>query len=334
MPKCYLCGEDFHQVFHCHGCDHDYCDLHINNEIHGCDLMKEEHMHRPYATPQQTYINVGPSMPPSANYSSSQPQLIQTSGPTRGRTDGSYTWYRSEMSLPENAFSIDSGIDFKGILFPYKSEISHFLIGVVMIYLIGLLAFYNAQLIEYNYAWAIFMLAGFYATAFLFHELGHRQVAKHFQFPTKFRLLTFGMVLTFVSLTTGLLFLNSSIPAPTLALPGAVVVLGLDKVSKETGLCKAAGPSVNLVYGSLLLFISFFLPFWPLNFFIANAASINFMLGMFNMIPIGILDGQNIFKWNKKVYFTLVSSLGILLILTYLFIYIPELQLLIWPPPF
>ena len=333
MPICFLCGEDYHQLFHCDGCGHDYCNLHIDKEVHGCELMKEEHFHQPYVTPQPTYTNVAGTIPINTSYSNIQPQVVQTTDPIRGTTDGSYTWIRSEMSLPEDAFSIDSGINFKGILFPYKSEISHFIIGCVMIYLIGVLTFYNAQLIEYGYGWAIFMLAGFYTTAFLFHELGHRQVGKHFKFPTKFRLLTLGMVLTIVSLGTGIMFLNSTIPAPTFALPGAVVVLGLDKISKETGLCKAAGPTVNLIYGSLLLIISFILPFWPLNYFIANAASINFMLGLFNMIPIGILDGQNIFKWNKKVYFSLVSSLTTLLILTYLFIYVPELQLLIWPPP-
>jgi Zn-dependent protease len=176
------------------------------------------------------------------------------------------------------------------------------------------------------------MLAGFYMTAFLFHEFGHRQVAKHFGFPTKFRLLTFGMGLTAFSVIMGLATIGSAIPAPTLALPGAVVVLGLDKISKETGLCKAAGPIVNLVYGVLLLLLSFFIPntSYPLNFFIGSAASLNFMLGSFNMIPIGILDGQNIFKWSKAVYFVLITSLLTLLIFNYVIVYDPNLQLLIY----
>ncbi|MFX1273980.1 MAG: hypothetical protein ACFFBP_02245 [Promethearchaeota archaeon] len=334
MPICYLCGEEFHQLSHCHECGHDYCNLHIDKDIHGCQLMKEEHTHQPYATPQPTYTNVMESRPQISNFQPSPQQIVQTTGPIRGTTDGTYTWYRSEMSIPENAFSPDSGIDFSGILFPYKSEISHFLIGIAVIYIIGLITFYKRDLITRNLGWAIFMLAGFYTTAFLFHELGHRQVGTHFKFPTKFRLLTIGMVLTIISITMGLSFLllDLGIPAPTFALPGAVVVLGLDKISKETGLCKAAGPTVNLVYGSILLFISLILPNWlyPLNYLIAAAASINYMLGLFNMIPIGILDGQNIFKWNKKVYFALASSLAALLVLTYIFIYVPNLVLIIW----
>ena len=56
---------------------------------------------------------------------------------------------------------------------------------------------------------------------------------------------------------------------------------------------------------------------------IGLAANLNFMLGTFNMIPIGILDGQNIWKWNKKVYIALCGSLLILLITTYALIYAP-----------
>ncbi|MFX1236817.1 MAG: hypothetical protein ACFE8P_03755 [Promethearchaeota archaeon] len=194
-----------------------------------------------------------------------------------------------------------------------------------------MIAFYDEQLLNLDNGWSyLLMLAGFYTTAFLFHELGHRQVAKHYKFQTKFRLLTLGMGLTVISIALGLSFLDSSIPAPTFALPGAVVVLGLDKISKETGRCKAAGPSVNLVYGIILLVIALFLPIYPLNLFIASAASINFMLGAFNMIPLGILDGQNIFRWNKTVYFSLLISLITLLAITYIMVYVPNLQELLW----
>ena len=62
---------------------------------------------------------------------------------------------------------------------------------------------------------------------------------------------------------------------------------------------------------------------YPLNMFIGVAASLNFMLGLFNMIPIGILDGQNILKWNKVVFLFLVVTLGTLIIVTYASIYAP-----------
>ena len=62
---------------------------------------------------------------------------------------------------------------------------------------------------------------------------------------------------------------------------------------------------------------------FPLNLFIGYAAALNFMLGLFNMIPIGILDGQNIFKWSKSMYIILVGLLILMLIIAYANIYAP-----------
>jgi Zn-dependent protease len=253
-------------------------------------------------------------------------ESISTRSVIRGTTDGTFTWSRQEKLIPENAFDPGSGIEFKGILFPYSSELLHLIIGASLIFIIGLIVFYSAQLIRLNLSWAIFLLAGFYTTAFLFHEFGHRQVAKHFGLQTKFRLLTFGMILTIFGLIAGLFSLISdSMRLPILALPGAVVVLGLDKVDRTTGLCKAAGPIVNLVYGSILLVTSLIIPkdLFPLNLFVGYAAALNFMLALFNMIPIGILDGQNIWKWNKAFYVILAGALILLLFIAYTIIYAP-----------
>jgi len=233
-----------------------------------------------------------------------------TGGVIRGTSDGTYTWYRQEQAVPENAFDPDSGISFKGIFLAHKSELTHFLIASIIIYVIGLTRFFTS--VGPTNLWMLFMLAGFYLTAFIFHELGHRQVAVRFKLQTKFRLLTFGLLMTLLSLGT-------------FALPGAVVVLGLEKISRKTGLCKAAGPFVNLVYGILLFLISFIIPnyLYPLNLVFYIGAYLNFMLGSFNMIPFGILDGQNIWKWKKKVYFGLIGALLPLLIITMVIMYTP-----------
>ena len=319
MPICYHCGREFNEVFHCEKCGQTYCSLHKDPIDHECNLVLETNKANTLANSSEfnpSYVNS------QAHY-----QAMSSSGSIgRATTDGTYTWYRQDKQIPENAFSPSSGIDFKGILLAHKSELLHFLIGGSLIFVIGLIAFWDSQLFTLGYGWAVFMLAGFYMTAFLFHEFGHRQVAIHFGLQTKFRLLTFGMLLTVIGLLTGLFSLISNSPAlPSLALPGAVVVLGLDKINRKTGLCKAAGPTINLIYGSILLVISFLIPstLYPLNYFFALAAYLNYMLGAFNMIPLGILDGQNIFKWNKNVYFILMGSLILLLILTIALVYTP-----------
>ena len=122
-------------------------------------------------------------------------------------------------------------------------------------------------------------------------------------------------------------------PFPSLALPGAVVVLGLDKIDRKTGLCKAAGPIVNLIYGIILLTVSFMIPraIYPLNLFIGYAAVLNFTLGLFNMIPVGVLDGHNIIRYNKLLYCLLLIPLLFLLIITYSLIYAPPQTSLYYP---
>ncbi|MHA1803732.1 MAG: hypothetical protein ACTSU4_04280 [Promethearchaeota archaeon] len=323
MPKCDHCGNEVEETYFCSQCGFHYCFLHVKPEDHECSIIKSQGL-----TIQETFSPVEPQQwNQEMDTIQHHPPMDDTSQRVkRGTTDGSYTWYREEVYIPENAFDPASGIKFKGILLSHKSEGLHFLIGAILIFSIGILGFYNQTLIDFGLGWMIFLLAGFYTTAFLFHELGHRQVARHYGFQTKFRLLTYGIFITLVSLFLGLFSLLYELPTiPTLALPGAVVVLGLDKIDKKTGYCKAAGPSINLVYGIILLVISFILPktLYPLNMFIGYAAALNFSLGSFNMIPVGILDGYNIFKWNKTIYFLLVSSLLILLIITLANIYAP-----------
>ncbi|MGB5909996.1 MAG: hypothetical protein WBH31_02250 [Promethearchaeia archaeon] len=319
MAICYHCGRETSDLYYCSKCGQNYCSLHKEPVDHECNIVIES-LRLQQAPLSSTYIDT----PQIISTQSTQEMANSSDSLVRGTVDGTYTWYRQEKQIPDNAFDPDSGIEFKGILLAHKSELLHFLIGVILIFTIGMISFY--KIIFTGYIWALFMLAGFYATAFLFHELGHRQVAVHFGLQTKFRLLTFGMILTGVTLAMGLFSLVTlSDPLPGLALPGAVVVLGLDKVSKKTGLCKAAGPIVNLIYGSILFVISFLIPtsYYPLNYFIGVAAYFNFMLGAFNMLPFGILDGQNIWKWNKIVYFLLMISLIVLLIITLMSIYAP-----------
>lgn len=349
MPICYHCGQEiFGDPYICNKCGQTYCQLHKEPINHDCDIVRTAV--NPYQQPSPTFVPVGrqastlqdrinrQQAAPGEYGGTSTLQQGRTGSQIRGTTDGSFTWHRQERMIPENAFDPESGIEFKGILLAHKSEFFHLLVGGIIIYIIGLLAFYDEQqqaiLESLGYGWAIFMLAGFYTTAFLFHEFGHRQTAKLFGLQTKFRLLTFGMILTIVGLASALmgLFLGG-ISLPTLALPGAVVVLGLEKVDRKTGLCKAAGPIVNLIYGTILLTISFVMntSLYPLNMFFGLAAYLNYMLGTFNMIPVGILDGQNIFKWNKVVYILLMGMLVLGLIITLFNIYAPPETSLYFP---
>ncbi len=317
MANCAHCGNEIMgEPIYCNNCGQDYCSLHKEPIDHECNIVRESLNAQQIQQATSSYADIN-HVSPTQN----EQEYQQTPpGIARGTTDGTYTWFRQETHVPTNAFDPNSGIKFKGILLPHLSELIHLIIASILIFIIGIMIFFKTS----GFTWPTFMLAGIYMTAFLFHEFGHRQAAVRFKLQTKFRLLTFGMFLTMFSLIAGLM----QLPVPSLALPGAVVVLGLEKVSKKTGLCKAAGPVVNLVYGIVLFVISFLIPVYPLNYLFVISAYLNFMLGAFNMLPVGILDGQNILKWNKKVYILLATSLVGLLIVTLVLTQIPELQLL------
>lgn len=151
--------------------------------------------------------------------------------------------------------------------------------------------------------------------AFLLHEIGHKIVAKHYGCWAEFRAdpkgLRFGLILAAV---LGIVFMA----------PGAVMVAGL-VTRKQNGHIAIAGPLVNL--GLFLIGI----PLWGLVFGISGITSpsevlvgakiswqgmiwmaaqfwlsANLVLGMFNMLPFGPLDGVKVKAWSDQAYFALV----------------------------
>lgn len=142
-------------------------------------------------------------------------------------------------------------------------------------------------------------------TAFVLHEIGHKIVANHYGYPAAFSYSKNGLIMAVVvSLLLGFL----------IAAPGAVLIYGYpDK--KENGIISAAGPLTNLLVAGVAfgLFVSLLLlsPFIGSSGFVFALFStlmiINVIIGAFNLIPIGILDGAKILRWNKAVYFTMVA---------------------------
>jgi len=165
--------------------------------------------------------------------------------------------------------------------------------------------------------------------AFLFHEIGHKLVAKKHGCWAEFRAdpkgLQFGIVL---SLLLGFLFMA----------PGAVMVAGL-VTRRQNGHIAVAGPLTNFA-----LFI-LGIPLWGVllgltgAFEVANPSSLfqpsyvvdgalvwqamlidagvywlsaNLILGLFNMLPFGPLDGLKVKDWNDQVFFGVIGVFGVL----------------------
>ena len=161
--------------------------------------------------------------------------------------------------------------------------------------------------------------------AFILHEIGHKIVAKRYGCWAEFRAdpkgLQFGIMLSFF---LGVLFMA----------PGAVMVSGLVK-RRYNGYVAVAGPLTNLT-----LFI-IGIPIWVLILGITGAFDFshtplfetglslsvyldgnsilwqsmlidagivwlyaNLILGLFNMIPWGPLDGAKVKDWSESAFYT------------------------------
>ena len=152
--------------------------------------------------------------------------------------------------------------------------------------------------------------------AFVLHEIGHKIIAKKNGCWVEFRAdpkgLQFGVL---ISLFLGILFMA----------PGAVMVAGL-VTRRQNGHIAIAGPLVNL--GLFIIGI----PLGALLFMLTNAQDYssfaylqdgslvwqsmvydivlywigaNLILGLFNMIPLGPLDGVKVKDWNSGVWWGL-----------------------------
>ncbi|MFH1588419.1 MAG: site-2 protease family protein [Candidatus Diapherotrites archaeon] len=132
------------------------------------------------------------------------------------------------------------------------------------------------------------------ATGFIFHELAHRQMAKNFGAHAEYRMWpNMLLIAVAVSLFFGVVF----------AAPGAVYIYGPHLDRKKNGLISLAGPATNIlisvIFAVLLINVG-----GALSQLFFLGAYINLFLGLFNLLPMGPLDGKKIFVWNPLIWAT------------------------------
>jgi len=138
---------------------------------------------------------------------------------------------------------------------------------------------------------------------FVFHELSHKFLAQRYGYWAEFRMWPAGLLLALVTGLIGLIF----------AAPGATYISGMNISKSENGKISLAGPLTNIAIALLFL---------PLNYPILQAPTsllgvvgyvglrVNAILGLFNMLPIGPLDGAKVFSWNLLVWIAMFIPLG------------------------
>jgi len=139
---------------------------------------------------------------------------------------------------------------------------------------------------------------------FLLHELGHKFVAQRYGCFAEFRAFDKFLILAIIMSFFGFVF----------AAPGAVMITGPVGV-RRNGKISVAGPLVNLALALFFLSILLIPPTGIFRTFAVYGFLINSWLALFNMIPIGNLDGAKVLRWNKPVY-----ALVVLIALAFMFL--------------
>jgi Zn-dependent protease len=188
--------------------------------------------------------------------------------------------YRVTYGVPRRA---------TGRIYFSPKELKHLVLGTLLV--IGIsLSFGFGALGQEDWTVVLSALAIVITLSFFTHEIAHKFTAQRRGLWAEFRLTVWGAVLTCISI-----FLPFKIISP-----GAVMISGPASMD-EIGKISIAGPVTNLV-----LSIVFFgaVPFVPVaySWIFAVGAFFNAYIALFNLIPLGILDGFKIFHWNKMVW--------------------------------
>jgi Zn-dependent protease len=178
----------------------------------------------------------------------------------------------------------------KGKVYFSPKEVKHLAVAGVLVMGIGLSsALYSG--LSWMAGLSVFGVFAVILTAsFLAHEIAHKVTAQKGGLWAEFRLTMWGAILTLISVISPLFKIIS---------PGAVMVSG-SATRQDMGKISLAGPAVNMFLSVVLLGLALV----PSQFsgVLFLAAFLNGFMALFNLVPVGILDGFKIFSWDKKVW--------------------------------
>ena len=295
---CYICGKQELLPFTCNYCKRVFCAQHRLPENHDCTSFSQ---HQGFSRDWATQVR---RTTPTWESTSQNRRYVYEGGQV-------YPVHAREPA----GFSPPPGMDIVTL----GSEIRDLALGTLLIAIFVFTIFLQI-LIEYGYTLENLILAvvgAFLAsvTAFVCHELAHRYFAIRAGMLARFVLWRQGLYLTVFMIAV--VFLTGF---PAIAAPGFVLIQGF--VNRETnGKISAAGPSVNVIFGSLFLLLS--VPFGTsvIGKVLLIVAVLNGILALFNLIPFGNLDGRKVMDWNSTVWISLVVLAFIIFICAFLLVY-------------
>jgi Zn-dependent protease len=181
-----------------------------------------------------------------------------------------------------------------------RREIMHLTVATVLVVGVGL-SFPNVAYVDYP---MLALLSVLFAFSFLVHEMAHKLMAQSYGLWAEFRLNVMGLILTVLSLIPSFIKIIG---------PGAVVVNGFAD-RKTLGKTSIVGPTTNLMLASIFCVAGVFAMH---NWIFSVLAFYNAWIAIFNLIPIGMLDGYKVFVWDRKIWVSAFAASVVLGIVAY-----------------
>lgn len=145
---------------------------------------------------------------------------------------------------------------------------------------------------------------------FILHELGHKFVSMKYGYWAEFKLWPQGLIFALITSFFGFVF----------AAPGAVYTYANYMTDEINGKISVAGPVVNIILA--IIFLAICIAVYPSAFhsqtsvlilnICALGFNINSFLAVFNMLPIGNLDGSKVLRWNIGIWLITIAIAGIM----------------------
>ena len=183
----------------------------------------------------------------------------------------------------------------KGRVYFSPKEVKHLAVAGALVMGIGLSSALYSSLFGSESWMAGLSVFGVFAViltgSFFAHEIAHKVTAQKGGLWAEFRLTMWGAILTLISVISPLFKIIS---------PGAVMISGF-ATKEDMGKISLAGPATNIFLSVVLFGLALPSPN-PFQYIFFLAAFLNGFMALFNLIPVGILDGFKIFSWDKKVW--------------------------------
>ena len=221
---------------------------------------------------------------------------------------------RQEDAMLQGATSYEYKVTYgaprktRGKVYFSPKELKHLTVAVLLVIGVGLSYIFfagsSSLLLVASAAAVIF------TTSFVIHEIAHKVTAQRRGLWAEFRLTLWGSVLTAI-------FMILPVPFKIIS-PGAVMISGPASMD-EIGKISIAGPTTNIIMSTVLIAAAFAPT--PIQWIFVIGALFNGYIALFNLLPLGILDGYKIFNWNKTTWaFAFATSAALTAISYFLFI--------------